>query len=308
MPSRRLLSICPLALAALLGSDCLFAQPEPCLLSRESPEFAPAAVDRLHALPHGAESAHVDLHGQGLYGLDHLYLAHLAVFMGSPQEHPHNFQVILEVDLDDPQAQASYRADRGQNPTSLYTAVPEHFDQTALVADYPGRPALDRLPGTIVRGHFEQGGVPILSGVTFEIGRVVYFREFFLDGPRLEDQSYLLFGRGGELFGAHLLSAPPDFDQVLSLEVDVPGSSGAEVVSQVTDALAKGLYLELPERSNKVDARLRPGTELACSLSLTAAGDPVIVEVKIRDELYCESGEFSKLVFGEFNPARRCTG
>ncbi|MDH3404820.1 MAG: hypothetical protein OES32_10940 [Acidobacteriota bacterium] len=293
---------------AFLAVSPLAAQPEACRLGLAAPDFEAPAADDLHALPHGPATGHSAFHGQGLYGLDHLYLVHLPVFMGAPAAHPHNFQVILEVDLDGEEAQARYRAERGADPMSLYTATPLDFDQTALATDYPGRPALDALPASeIVKGHFEQGGVSIVSDVRFDIRRVVYFREFFLGGSKLGEQSYLLFGRGGEAFGAHLLSAPPDFDQILAVEVEVTEPAGGDAAAAVAEALAGGIYLQLPERPNQEATRLRDGSELSCSMSLPSIPESIVVTVRAGAEIYCEAGEFSQLVTGRFNDPRRCS-
>jgi hypothetical protein len=311
-------------LSALLLFVVLFAplpveaQSEACELSLSPPDFPSAPEDELHALPHGRSAGHVAFHGQGLYGLDNLYLIHLAVFMGDPENHPHNFQVILEADLDDADARNQYRAHRSAEPFSLYTATPPRFDQTALVAGYPGRPALASLPASracgtpsgsctsIVKGHFEQGGQPVVENVDFSIARVVYFREFHLGGERLGAQNYVLFGRGGEAFAAHLLSAPPDFDQVLAVEVAVADSGDATSAAALGEALAGGFYMRLPERQNDEASRLAPGGELACSLRLPEATAPIAVTVRTGDEIYCEAGEFSALVIGAFNTPRRC--
>ena len=37
-----------------------------------------------------------------------------------------------------------------------------------------------------------------------------------------DDLTYLLLGRGGALFLAHVISQPPDFDQILSVELAGP--------------------------------------------------------------------------------------
>ena len=104
--------------------------------------------------------------------------------------------------------------------SQVYSAVPQNFDQSALVLDYPGHPPLRSLPAEVWRGHFER--VPkeerIIDSTPLGIGEVVHFREFLPGGPRLEPLGYVLFGRGGETFAAHLLSAPPDFDQVLTVQ------------------------------------------------------------------------------------------
>lgn len=303
----KLLAIVVVTVFSVPGS--LLAQPETCVLGSEPPAFAPApGDDALHPLPHARESGHSGLHGQGLYGVDRLYLSHLPVFMGAPRSHPHNFQVILEVELDDATAKARYKESRAQNPTTLYTVTPPHFDQTALVTGYPGRGPLNRLPGSLIfRGHFEQGGVPIVQGVAFDVRRVVYFREFYLGGLKLDRQHYLVFGGEDDLVAVHLLSAPPDFDQILRLELTLPNIPEA-LISRVREALAEGLYLHLPERPNRVETRLREGGELTCDLNLDGELSPRAVKLELREERYCEAGEFSQLVIEEFNRPESCAG
>jgi hypothetical protein len=281
-----------------------------CTISPDPPSFtASTSEDQLHALPHpNAAGPHTFFHGQGLYGKDTLYLSHLAVFMGRPEAHPHNFQVLLEVEFENAEAKARYRADRAQHPDMIYTATPPVFDQVALVAEYPGRELLRRFPQTTVfRGHFEQqGSEPIIQNTTFEIKRVVHFREFLLNGPKLEKQHYLLFGRGSDVMLSHFLSAPPDFDQFLAIEwkpKDIPNETVGE---RVEDLLAQGLYLRLSDRENALETRLRTGDTLTCSLETGTQGLPITVELHVTDELYCEAGEFVKLVMNGFNKARRC--
>ena len=280
-----------------------------CTISPDPPPFtASTSEDQLHALPHLREAGpHTNFHGQGLYGKDTLYLSHLAVFMGQPAAHPHNFQVLLEVEFENAEAKARYRSDRAQHPNVIYTATPPVFDQMALVADYLGRKPLRRFPKTtVVRGHFEQDGEPIIQNTTFEIKRVVHFREFFLNGPKLEKQHYLLFGRGGDVLLSHLLSAPPDFDQFLATELKLKDIPNETVGKRVEDLLAQGLYLRLSDRENAVGTRLRTGDALTCSLETGTGVLPITVELRVTDELYCEAGEFVKLVLNQFNEPRRC--
>lgn len=293
----------PALLLLLCLAPPLSVQAQDCRLSLAPPAFVAAAQDDLHALPQGRSAGHNAFHGQALYGLENPYLSHLPVFMGAPENHPHNFQVILEVDFADADARAAYVAERGSAPMSLYTATPPDFDQTALVVDYAGRAAIETLPATtIVEGHFEQGGQAILDDVTFDVGRVVYFREFQLGGEPLGEQSYVIFGRGGEAFAAHLLSAPPDFDQMLAVEVTASDDAPA-----LEDALAAGIYLTLPGRANDESNRIQAGETLSCSLAIDGAAAPITVEVAAAAEIYCEAGEFSAVVMQAFNTPRRCT-
>jgi hypothetical protein len=50
---------------------------------------------------------------------------------------------------------------------------------------------------------------------------------------------YLLFGKGTDLFLAHLITAPPDFDQVLGVKV-----TGHQFTA---DELANGVHVVFPK-------------------------------------------------------------
>jgi hypothetical protein len=301
-----------LTIMLLAVPQLAFAQPSPsCIIDPDPPTFeAGEGSDSLHALPHPrAAGPHTFFHGQGLYGKDTLYLSHLAVFMGDSKLHPHNFQVILEVEFEDPETKARYQADRAQHSDLIYTATPPVFDQAALVTGYPGREPLRRFPQTtVVRGHFEQNGTPIIQNTTLDIKRIVHFREFFLNGPKLPNQHYLLFGRGRDVLLSHLLSAPPDFDQFLAVEFKAKDVLAETLGKQVENLLARGLYLHLSDRENAVATRLRAGDVLTCSLETDPRAPPITVELRATDELYCEAGEFTKLVLDRFNQAQRCAG
>ncbi len=284
------------------------AQPEKCIITPKPPTFVSGETqDRLHALPHPRTAPHSGFHGQSLWGRNTLWFSHLAVFMGEKGSHPHNFQVILEVEFEDSDDKARYQSDRAEHPESIYTAGPPPFDQAALVTDYDGRRPLRRFPESAVfRGHFEQGGVRILQGTTFEVRRVVYFREFLLGGSKLSQQHYLLFGKGGDVFLSHLLSAPPDFDQMLAVQFEAREIPSDVVGKLIEDLLAGGLYLGLPDRGNTAAKRLRKGDSLTCSLETGRRALPIEVKLNIVDEPYCEAGEFVKLVTDEFNQPQPC--
>lgn len=123
----------------------------------------------------------------------------------------------------------------------------------------------------------------------------------------MDTPHYLLFGRSGEAFLVHLISAPPDFQQVLKVEFVQDANAPDIAPEQLDAALAQGLFLSLPERTNTEGERLRPGETLACSagpgteLPLTAAG------LRIVEEIYCEAGELSELVISQVNALRPCS-
>ncbi|MCP4386140.1 MAG: hypothetical protein GY798_32825 [Hyphomicrobiales bacterium] len=279
---------------------------EACLIGTEAPDFgALAGDDPLHpASAAGDPAPHSALHGQGVYGVDAVYLNHLPIFMGNQAFHPHNFQVIVDVAFDSPDDATAYREDRLANPDTLYTAAPPVFDQMALVADDP---SLQSLPQTqFFRGHFEQAGRQLIVAANLTVRNVIYDREFLLGGDKLPTQSYLLYGRGDDVFLTHLLSAPADFDQTLAVTLvatDVPTDT---IRDMVNDFVAAGGFLELPDRGNEEVMRLRPGDTIICHFTTPTRAQPVMVELRVRSEPYCESGEVEALVTEAFNRPRPC--
>lgn len=304
--------ICTIVFSAISLTTALSAHGQPvetCQLGPAPPEFlSESADDGLHAATLPDSTPHTGLHGQLMVGSTPGYLNHLPVFMGHPDAHPHNFQVILEVTFANPEDAALLRQDMADNPATIYTAVPPVFDQYALVAGETEADMLGELPGTaIVRGHFEQGGVPIIDAAMLEIARVVHFHEFLSEGTQLEGQHYVVYGRDGAAFMSHLISAPPDFDQTLAVAlsaVDVPTENLEQTVAAL---LADGLYLQLPDRANDASARVRVGEVLECSLDTGTRALPITVEMTIDTEIYCEVGELSALVVDRFNTPQRCS-
>lgn len=265
-----------------------------CFASATAPVFGSNVAEGLHAALDHQEAAapHTAFHGQLLLGRDTLYLYHLPLFMVNPQAHPHNFQVILEVELNsaDGAERTDFTEDRDRHPDVLYSAKPADFNQSALVLDYPGHGPLRALPASVFRGHFERPpNTAIIESATFDISRVVHFREFVAGGQKLEPLSYLLFGRNGEFFMAHLLSAPPDFDQILAVEIENERLSD--------ELLRQGLYVSLPERENDIQGRLRRGDAFSCRFDPGGEAEPIQITGRVTDDLYCEAGEVAQVGF-----------
>ena len=171
-----------------------------------------------HQHEHGGHDggSTMGMHGMLLFGTETLYLSHLPMFM-----HPHNFQVILEVALDDAAA-AAVRADR-EAGADLHTFTPDEFPITEL-DPAGGGPARTVLEGTVWRGHFERGGER-LTAATARVRQVVHFQEFDVGATHQPDRDlgYLCFGLPGQLHLAHEITGKPDFDQVLTVAL-VPGT------------------------------------------------------------------------------------
>ena len=61
----------------------------------------------------------------------------------------------------------------------------------------------------------------LASDVTVKLKQVKYFRQFKTGAKQPAISEYLLFGNGTEQLMAHLITAPPDFDQVVALKTIV---------------------------------------------------------------------------------------
>jgi hypothetical protein len=193
-----------------------------------------------HGGEHG-EGSTTGVHGMLLFGDEVVYLSHLPMFAA-----PHNFQVLLEVELNDV-ARETYLADRHVAPVGIYTFVPEPFPIVELDsrADGPARTSID---GTIFRGHFERGGVSIAEGVVAEVRRVVHFSELDIGATRPQDPelTYLCFGRARRLHLAHEVTARPDFDHVLTARL-VPDTVTNQAGQQLPDDVGT-IGFELAQR------------------------------------------------------------
>jgi hypothetical protein len=228
------------------------------------------------------------IHGMLIVGERNVYLSHLPMFQNprDPQPHVHDFQAILEVTFtnegSDPQA--TYADDREQTQTKIYTLVPEEFSLPDVVSTAPDHPPLRSFRGRIFRGHFEKGGRPITDAVV-NVLDAVHFRKFDPDAQGLSQLEYLLFGKGPELFLAHRITKPPDFDQVLSVQV-----TGHEFTEE---ELRRGVPVVVPGRANSISERIRQGERVAAEAQLTGRDDSETVEIQVEagTELYFEEGE-----------------
>lgn len=212
------------------------------------------------------------IHGMLMVGSHSVYLSHLPMFMS-----PHDYQVIVEVDLGS-QAQSAYIEDRKSHPQeNIYTLEPEERFILPEMLRNP-RPFLAK----IYRGHFERGGVPIGQSVTVNIKKVLEFAQFKPDASKAKSLDYILFGDGRELFLAHVITAKPDFDQVLGVEVD-DDQLKSEIESQ------KQVVLEIPGASN--DKPLSAGAPVHAIALQANTRSPLIL--KNLHEYYLEFGDLS---------------
>jgi hypothetical protein len=183
-------------------------------------------------------------HNMFAFGHNTLFLSHFPSFMA-----PHDTQLVLEATLEDANGslQEVWVSERESHPDQGgYIMKPEAFALSTLYT--PAPPARDSFTATFFRGGDE--AIPELTDVKVRVTDVVYAKK--LDQSSTFDElRYILFGRGDELFLAHLLSQPPDFDQIVS--VRLVGLHPDE------DELKRRIDVVFPGRPNTVQQRIRMG-------------------------------------------------
>jgi len=204
----------------------------------------------------------VGSHGMVLFGdRTRAYVSHIPVF--GP---PHDVQAIAEISL----------------PSSLPSAVPQTFSDR-LYTFLPDRMSLDAfrlgtlrtMRGTIFLGNFEQGGRPVASGVTVNIGKIVHQHELRANEALPSAPTYFLFGTPDKAFAVHKIAGAPGFDQISAVELGTRRPSDVD--------LAKGIVVTLPSTTDKVESRLAGPREVK---SQTASFD-----IKRALELSCLLGD-----------------
>jgi hypothetical protein len=231
---------------------------------------------------HTQHTDHPDIHGMAILVRKRdssVYLSHLPMF----SHDRHRYQVILEASLTKRSTpEGDLRKDQATHKALLYTLQPEEFSLPDLFQPDPKLPHRRSFNATIYRGHFERGGMPILDDVMCNVERVIYVSKFNPAAQELPELEYLLFGDREEQFLAHLITKPPDFDQLLAAKIDD---------STLTDEeLRRGVPVVFPGRSNTIEARLGTCQRL---VGHRRADEASTVELQIEtcEEVYFETGD-----------------
>ena len=239
-----------------------------------------------------AEGPAIGLHGMLIVGEETIYVSHLPMWM-----QPHNFQVILEVTFAGPdQPQARYVADRKTTGTRLYTLNPrQQWDIRELAPAGPQRlPSRLSFRATIWRNHFEFHPVThpgqrfkIAQDAEVHVENVVLFQELHRQGPGLQDLEYWLFGKGQELFLAHVISQPPDFDQMLSVQVGNHHFADED--------LRQGVRVVFSGRANTITNKIKEGEQLLGKAQLVGQDPSGSVDLMLAAgiELYFETEDLA---------------
>ena len=278
---------------------------------REFLKSSAAAVVGLGCLSAGSKANNVFMnfpvmddpatHNMLLVGEKTAYLSHLPMFVGLNDDKtdfrtPHRYQVILEAAFSEGNRNLTdvYIADRKKNPAvKMYTFNPADFVLPDL--DPTGSSPLRRFRGNaLVRGHLERGGTAFIgdfenppNGGVFDVNvvNVVHFHKFVPGAAKPTQLQYILFGKGPETFLAHFITAPPDFDQIMSVRL---------TGQQFTDAeLSRGITVTFPGRTNTSRARLKEKVRASGIFLIGGTTNTRQLQVEVLREFYFEAGELS---------------
>ena len=217
-------------------------------------------------------------HRMVVFGRDTVFMSHLAMF-SMPE---HAYQVILQTHLtgSDADPAQAYRDDRAHHPeVPFYTFDPIPFVLPDILPTAHRPAAATSFGGALIRNHIEKKNPPpreIAGAVTVNVDNVVHGRQFDPHAELLTPLTYILFGRGKELFLAHLVTRAPDFDQLLQVTLTPELSA---------DDLGRGLLVTVEGRRNMEGERLQPSEQPSAAIVQTATG-PVNVTIDPVAQIY----------------------
>ncbi|WP_298442422.1 hypothetical protein [uncultured Ferrimonas sp.] len=129
----------------------------------------------------------------------------------------HSHQLLLTLSTD-PSAQAQIDALLAQYP--LITLNPETFDLHQLMHG-----SLNHFSATVVAGHFERGGQPRLTQVTFNVDKVLLNKPL----TELASGSYYPIALGQQTLLVHRIGALPSFDQLLLVDTALESTTPVQL-------------------------------------------------------------------------------
>jgi hypothetical protein len=232
-------------------------------------------------------------HNMMLVGEHTAFLSNLPMFDAlntarTAYDTPHRYQVIMEVTFtrNGQDVTQLYLDDRKQHPhEKMYTLSPARFILPSLARTDPSLSLTHFTAREVVRGHLERGGTPIpaLDGVVVNVRRVIRLVRFAPAVRHPQKLTYILFGKGGELFLAHSITHPPDFDQIVAVQVDGHAFTDEE--------LARGVEVAFPGRPDTPVQRIKGGESATGEFRAAGAHQALPLRVRAGTELYFEEGE-----------------
>ncbi len=254
----------------------------------------------------GTQEDAPNTHNMLVVGTEAVFLSHLPMFDGLKTDEdgnvvkdkdgkteyasPHRYQVILEARFSSggKDVTALYTEDRKSHPkTKMYTLSPTaKFVLAKLFTPDAQQPELSSFGATVFRGHFERPGKQPINGledIVVTVKQVMHAQKFEPADDKPEELTYFLFGKGMELFLAHSIIKPPDFDQIVS--VMIPDNHFTD------DELRRGISVVFQDRKNTASQRLKERQQAEGQFHVSGAHQFLKLQVQSGTELYFEQGE-----------------
>lgn len=153
-----------------------------------------------------AQADHPSVHGMVLFGDKNLYVSHLPMFHA-----PHDYQVLLEVEMRQDKLGEVMKAfaQAKSDGKTLFTLEPQLMDLTQIISGEK-----TSFLANLYQGHFEKDGVK-LGPVNIFVKKQILSAK--LDPNAAANPQYILFGKEGEYFAAHVIKGKPSFDSIVSI-------------------------------------------------------------------------------------------
>jgi hypothetical protein len=169
------------------------------------------------------------MHGMALFGDSaHLYASHLPMFHA-----PHDYQVILEIDLEDAKRKAELNTAMQTNPHTLWTIAPEKFNLTDL---WHRKHRLKSFKADLFKGHFERGGTLRMQGVIIKVSSVIFHQHLRTAQSTSGTQHYDFLATNDGYFAYKRIQARPDFDHIFFVD-QKPIKTSIRLASNTTESL-----------------------------------------------------------------------
>lgn len=153
-----------------------------------------------------------DIHGFVMMGNDHLFLEHVPMF----NMENHEYQCILRASISS-DAMKLVNNQREKNPNTPLLVANLNTDLYILPEVASG--IRTSFEGEILIWETDdpEKNPRLIPQVTVTIEHVVHYRHFALQISQPSSLSYLMFGKGDEVFLSHYMNKPPEFMHLLQL-------------------------------------------------------------------------------------------
>jgi hypothetical protein len=188
--------------------------------------------------------ARIGSHGMVLTGSPvQVQLSHIPMF-----HKPHDVQLIMQASVTSVALLPTTFSDQ------LYTFLPEPLSLDALRTG-----KLTRMEGTLYKGNFEDGGVPVMR-ITVTVTRIVHQHVLDASEPATQAQ-YFAMGTQNDAVLIHRIAGSPGYDQVI--HASLKGLSDAQLANGVALAAKPGTGDSLKTRLNVPQTlALAPATQV----------------------------------------------